>query len=325
MLKLILASTSVVALLLAAVGAGSVLADGGVDAPMGNAATVGDHEEGNPVPQTTPGDSSREPLSDLDSDQPEGGDPDPVLFRSVVDEQSLTVPVNLTDPIRYDDRSGNKLTITRAGVSASAPLGRVNDQGIGVFLDTADQVSTVIVDLASKESTGFAILEYIEGSRAPEVYRYEVDLPAGYRLKITSDGGVAILNDSGATESLTPPPWAFDSMGTAVPVSYAISGSVITMRVDHRATTGISYPIVADPCWSCLGKLVKGAAKTIAGVGVATHGFAQVVVSARFGMAHGVQMGARQMVRGVTTAINGVRTMASAGQDNRAHRKRYGN
>lgn len=90
-----------------------------------------------------------------------------MLFKSVVDENMLTVPGDLSKRILYDSASGADLTVTRAGVSVSAPTGRTSGQGIGVFLDTGNQVSTIVMDLASDETSGFAILEHISGKEAP--------------------------------------------------------------------------------------------------------------------------------------------------------------
>ena len=324
MFKFALAMSGIAVLVLTSALLGRVLADdGSVNSPR-NPISVNDEGNGNPTPSTGPGDAAPRQPFDPDAGLPEQATPEPesVLFKSVVDEQTLTVPNNLAEPIHYDSGSGLELSVKRTGVSSAASPGKTSAPGIGVFLDTADQASTIVVDLASEEVSGFAIIEHIEGKQAPEEYRYQVDLPTGYRLVTQADGSVAMIGEDGAVEPLVSPGWAFDSNGTAVPVSYSISGSTIVMQVAHRSMSSIAYPVVADPCWKCLAKLAKGAAKTFSGVARTTSGFAITVVSARFGVAPGVAFGVREMVRGVSTAVSGVRTMAEAGRENREHRDR---
>jgi hypothetical protein len=243
----------------------------------------------------------------------------------VDDENLLTVPSNLSQPILYDSATGADLTIQRTGVSSTAPVGRTSGQGIGVFLDTAEQVSTIVVDLASEETSGFAIIERISGSQAPKEYRYQMSLPEGHRLELEDDGGIVVIDADGAVEPLVSPGWAFDSNGTAVPVSYSIAGATIVMHVAHQSLSNVAYPVVADSCWKCLAKLAKRAVKTFSGAARTTSGFAITIVSARYGMAPGVAFGVREMVRGVSTAVSGVRTMSEAGRDNREHRQRQDN
>lgn len=106
-------------------------------------------------------------------------------------------------------------------------------------------------------------------------------LPAGCSLSLQDVGSIVAVATDGSIEPLVPPGWGVDSNGAAVPVSYSISGTTIVIHVAHRSVTNIAYPVVADPCWKCLAKLVKGAGKTIAGVGSTTSGFASALVSAR--------------------------------------------
>lgn len=327
MLRFALALFGVATLLLTSVFLGKALADAGPGDSTGNPTPITDDGSGNSGPPVGPGMSTPTAPFDPDAGLPEETAPVPAttLFKSVVDENLLTVPSDLSQPILYDPASGTDLQIQRTGVSSTAPVGRTSGQGIGVFLDTGEQVSTIVVDLASDETSGFAILEHIAGKQAPEEYRYEMSLPDGHRLKLQDDGSIVIIAGDDAVEPLVSSGWAFDSNGTAVPVSYSISGATIVMHVAHQSMTNVAYPVVADPCWKCLAKLAKGAVKTFSGVAQTTGGFALTVVSARFGVAPGVALGVQQMVTGVSKTVSGVRTMAKAGRENREHRQRERN
>jgi hypothetical protein len=84
------------------------------------------------------------------------------------------------------------------------------------------------------------------------------------------NGGVAVLDSSGTTVRSLPAPWAMDTNQKPVAASYSISGSKVTLKVEH--STANAYPVVADPCYSCWYKTavaVAGGAAVVVGGAIA--------------------------------------------------------
>lgn len=109
------------------------------------------------------------------------------------------------------------------------------------------------------------MLTVIEESRAPERYEYDLTLPEGATAVLNEDGSVTVETGDGSVLAYVAAPWAVDSTGATVPTYYDVRGDTLIQTVRHA---GASYPVVADPFWIPLLKIVaqwsKHALKQIA-------------------------------------------------------------
>ncbi|KAB3519017.1 hypothetical protein F8377_09870, partial [Corynebacterium zhongnanshanii] len=82
---------------------------------------------------------------------------------------------------------------------------------------------------------------------APHEHRFEMDVPDGGRMIAREDGGVDVVDSSGAVVDHVQPPWAVDAMGRPVPTWYEVDNDqgVLVQKVAPDAQA--VYPIVADP------------------------------------------------------------------------------
>ncbi|MBB6174849.1 hypothetical protein HNR23_004909 [Nocardiopsis mwathae] len=157
------------------------------------------------------------------------------------DDVSATVPVKARDGI----------TISREGGSAirlSLPFSEEADDAVAVMdgvvsYDNKNGSTTVP---AVKEDGSVAVNTVIDGAHAPLRYDYELDVPEGSSLELTSDGSVVVLDAQGEFVGGVAPPWAKDAQGTPVPTHYELDGTELVQVVEHRSED-VVYPVVADP------------------------------------------------------------------------------
>jgi hypothetical protein len=113
MLRIGSALPNIAMLLLASVFMGRVLADSGpVDSPE-NPIAVNDEGGGNPAPPAGPGDADASPPQDPDAGPPSDPKPVPPLFKSVVNEQTLTVPGDISENSLYEDAEGPDVALSK--------------------------------------------------------------------------------------------------------------------------------------------------------------------------------------------------------------------
>lgn len=112
---------------------------------------------------------------------------------------------------------------------------------------------------------GLQVLTVIETSDAPFSYEYALTLPEGAALILNDDGSVSVESGDGNLLAYVPAPWARDAAGASVPTYYRVQGSSLVQVVQHQ---GAAYPVVADPFWIPVLRLVaqwsKHALKQIA-------------------------------------------------------------
>jgi hypothetical protein len=142
------------------------------------------------------------------------------------------------------DSSVGTLSIKPVGVDTTATKGQVVAGDAVVYADTDKAADTVVRPTA----TGIETFTQLRGRSAPESYSWTVDLPGNQKLLRQPDGGINVVNGAGSTVASVLPPWAKDADNKAVPVSFSVSGSTLTMTVAHH-TGNFAYPIIADPLW----------------------------------------------------------------------------
>lgn len=112
----------------------------------------------------------------------------------------------------------------------------------------------------------------VENRDADDSYSYPVTVPAGNVLATTPDGGAQIVDEEGVVKVSFEPAWAKDATGKSIPTRYTVSGNVLTQIVDHRETSDVTYPVVADPLPVILIVVTAAAAIIVAAaaLGIAT-------------------------------------------------------
>jgi hypothetical protein len=71
-----------------------------------------------------------------------------------------------------------------------------------------------------------------------------------------------VTSRSGSIVQTLPAPWAMDASDNPVPASYSVSGNTLTLQVQHSDLN--AYPVVADPCLTCIWGAVSSVAAAAA-------------------------------------------------------------
>jgi streptogramin lyase len=103
-------------------------------------------------------------------------------------------------------------------------------------------------DMVAKPSTfGFEISTLLRSIESPEQLFFRVSLPKGASLEQAKNGSGSVqIVKEGVVIAVIPTPTAQDANGTVVPVRMTISGSVLSVDVNHRSAS-YAYPITVDP------------------------------------------------------------------------------
>ena len=149
--------------------------------------------------------------------------------------------------------------------SANAPTFSLGlpQQGSGVPGESASDGSTVYREngdsaaiVVQAVSGGVRVATVIADSSQPTAFSYP--LAADIAPVVNPDGSVDLWMPSPSapdapygTQTLVEighiqAPWAKDATGKAIPTRYIKSGHSLVQQVDHR-TSGVEYPVVADP------------------------------------------------------------------------------
>jgi hypothetical protein len=105
--------------------------------------------------------------------------------------------------------------------------------------------------------SGVRIFAVIGSPEAATDFRFPIDLPEGTQLE-QSDSSFLAVDADGVVQAVISAPWGRDADGAAVPVSYGIDGTVLTLHVD---TTTAAFPVVVDPQVSDGGASARAAAE----------------------------------------------------------------
>ncbi|MEX0848248.1 MAG: hypothetical protein WD023_10765 [Ilumatobacteraceae bacterium] len=178
----------------------------------------------------------------------------------------VELPKDPTDGLSFTSADGASIEIGLPG-AANADDGVRQGSGQVVY---ADALPDVAVAAQPTPDGGMRALVVIDGAQAPTEFRFPMTLPDDAVLVPAQDGGAAVVSAEGRVIMSIAAPWAYDSNGASVRTSYRIDGTTLIQSVKHY---GATYPVVADPCWSCWAqrawKLTKCAAV------LATYAFAR--------------------------------------------------
>lgn len=201
------------------------------------------------------------------------------IYTNRTDSGYVAIPGDLSQPLKYGSNDGFEFNITRKTNSSSEVTGSLTGERVVAFANEESELVAFGIDLSTEEHAAVALLEVIRGPGDLGKFSYAVDLPHGYTMETNTSGGVDLVGESGQRQHFLPAPWAFDANGAAVPVAYGVSGRSLTMTVDHHGLD-VAYPVVADPCWSCIWETTKNTVLTVGGVAMATYGGAIAITGA---------------------------------------------
>jgi hypothetical protein len=169
-------------------------------------------------------------------------------------EVAAAAPRDGIEDVLHHDPNG--VTPLAEGRSKHAAGGQIDLGGARVraersFDDAVQSAgdSTIAQDASDSDGTqGVRIAHVIRHKPRGKAlaFNYSLDLPDGARLVPTSTAGYAITDPRapGLVVGGIAPPWARDANGHALPASYKVNGSLLTLNVD---VTTAAFPVVADP------------------------------------------------------------------------------
>lgn len=99
---------------------------------------------------------------------------------------------------------------------------------------------TITIDVRDPEA---AIV--VRAASEPEDYQWTPELPLGLHVQKSLAGNLVAENALGQTVASLGTPTATDSGNKAVPVTFDVSGGIVTLRVTHRALEA-EYPVLID-------------------------------------------------------------------------------
>lgn len=147
------------------------------------------------------------------------------------------------------DRVVQRAILSQTGATAAPLTGVTSVDGISVKPATTPS-GAKLDTFVQEHADGYAQFAVLD--RGQSSARFDVDVPAGSRLKALPTGEVVIIDDSdpkqvtihGAAEA----PWAVDALGKQLATTYrVVDGNTVEQVVD---TTDAAFPVVADPKWS---------------------------------------------------------------------------
>ncbi|MFJ4175767.1 DUF4258 domain-containing protein [Microbacterium sp. NPDC089696] len=196
------------------------------------------------------------PVADIESIAPDVVDA-AILSRTQV--AAVQIPLNPAEGIDLHTSEG-PLTVDLPSVDGEQQV-VVREDGVVGYVN-GDGSSTVPL---RRDGGALQLLTVIDSPDAPVEYEYELTLPKDATPILNHDGSVSVESHDGAVLAYVPAPWAKDAVGAAVPTHYEVRGASLVQVVHH---VGATYPVVADPFWIPLLRLVaqwsKHALKQIA-------------------------------------------------------------
>jgi sugar lactone lactonase YvrE len=109
------------------------------------------------------------------------------------------------------------------------------------FPSTDADTDTILAPITG----GVEAFEQLRSPESPETFRYSLSIPAGAELK-PSGGEAEVVDGSGHTIAVIPPPSAVDAQGVEVPVSLSVDGDSLVVSIPHNSPN-LTYPLLLDP------------------------------------------------------------------------------
>jgi RHS repeat-associated protein len=153
-------------------------------------------------------------------------------------------PTNPVQPTVIGDHLDQGVDLTASGISLSLIGSDAPAEIVGGSEAFYGEVATDTDAVATPRLDGVDLSALLRSADSPEELRYRVGLPLGARL-VGEDGG-AVIRRGDAVIGRIPAVWARDAQGTPVPVTLAISGDELDLRIPHRGGS-YAYPIFVDP------------------------------------------------------------------------------
>jgi hypothetical protein len=122
--------------------------------------------------------------------------------------------------------------------------GEIIAKGVVAYASESDFSNTV----QANNDGSVRMTTIIDNPDAPTEYEYKVDLPAGGKIELQSDGSAVLYDNSNTAISIISKPWAKDANGKEVKTWFSTDGLTLIQHVEHNVP-GIVYPVVADPWW----------------------------------------------------------------------------
>ncbi len=105
------------------------------------------------------------------------------------------------------------------------------------------------VDLVTRPLyDGAMIFSAIRDSAGAETFSWRVNLAADQTMQMVDPQSAKIVWNSGPTAFVISAVPAHDAVGTSVPTHLSVSGDILTLTVEHRATNYV-YPVVGGAGW----------------------------------------------------------------------------
>lgn len=110
---------------------------------------------------------------------------------------------------------------------------------------------------------GVRSLMNIKNANAPKEYKFDLDLPAGHKVMLSSEyfgeepgseldtGEVFIVDENNIIQSVFGTAWAKDANGMSVPTHYKVVDNTLIQVVNFTENT--AFPVIADPDWVAIG------------------------------------------------------------------------
>jgi hypothetical protein len=162
------------------------------------------------------------------------------IVDDLVGDVRVGIPLDPHDAVVLDRISGPRIALvlpyarSAGGAVSLAP-------GVAEF-DNWNGSSTVPI---VKTDGSVQIATVVRDAEAPTRYTLTLDLPPGAKARSVEGRSVAITGVDDRLLGGFAPVWAFDATGMSVPVRYEVSGSRVTVVVEHGEIPAI-YPVVAS-------------------------------------------------------------------------------
>jgi len=149
------------------------------------------------------------------------------------------VETTTTDVTTTDTQPADGTDAADATATATDPTDTADTTTDAAPAPAADPAPPV-----AKSLGGVRLMTMLEDAEAPTDYAFALSLPAGGTIVSDGADGYDIADAAGVNTLHIAAPWARDANDTALPVSYSLDGTTLTMHID---TSSATFPVVADP------------------------------------------------------------------------------